>query len=93
MHSTRQATRITMLGASAILALTCTTACGSGSAVERDRPPTTQIDRQVSDEPTLLACASAAPAGVKLRRSPPPDCGGHPAHSTWAEYRLFQDGR
>ncbi len=90
MNSTRQAMRITMLGASAVLALTCTSACGPGSAVERDRAPTSEIDLPVSDEPTARACAKS-PRRVELRRSPPADCGGHPSHPTWAGYRLLQE--
>ncbi len=90
MNSTRQATRITLLGASAILALTSTTACGSGSAVERDRAPASQIDVPAT-EPTTRPCPPLT-GPIELRRSPPPTCGGHPTHPTWAMYRLLQQG-
>ena len=90
MNSTLQATRITMLGASAVLALTCATACGPGSAVERDRTPATEIDVPATDSD---ARRCPPPAGqVKLRRSPPPTCGGYPTHPTWTQYLLQQGG-
>jgi hypothetical protein len=92
MNSTRQATRITLLGASAVLALTWTTACGSGTAVERDRAPNIPVDASVNEEQTTPSCASAL-GPVVLRRSPPQVCGGHPTHPTWAEYRLEQEAR
>ena len=88
MNSNHQATRISTLGASAILALTCATACGQGSSVERDRGPVTQLEVTGTDShrcPPLTAF-------VELRRSPPTTCDGHPSHPTWAEYRLLQQG-
>jgi hypothetical protein len=90
MNSTRQAARITLLGASAVLALTCTTACGPGSQVERDRAPATQIEVPATESESQ-PCPPLT-AWVELRRSPPTTCGGHPTHPTWAEYRLLQQG-